>query len=508
MLNKSGSERELLQKVEALCRLCPDIMRTTTTNYRNIYAKAGLQKLRSELLTILRHDKLELELGKIFRRVERDIKRECSIVHEASERTRTLLGMPYVVIRQNPVGHGGFHTGTLGSDLYQIRWVYDCGSWKNNKKLAECIQALDRRVPAHARIHLLFVSHFDADHVSGLKKLLEAFRDRVDLVVIPYLSSEDMLSVLGRALVARRCPLDLIEQVINPRTWFRQYGVKRVIRLQPPPPAQPGGVGDPITPRTPELGSTSKKLGPHELPRPVVLKPNGDRLRGTVAPAGTVVGVNTNVGWADWWFIPFVHPITMSAKRRFSRLAKGLINRSAKGPTFHARLLNLLKDRAGRRLLKNQYKLQKIGDANAISLSLYEGPRLVKPRTRISYRETIGPKSTRIGWLLTGDAELQQDDRRSKWLDFFRPFNDGIGTLMLPHHGSIHNFHPEVLKAATKAQLFITADARDKTRPNKKVKDAARQRRIQKVSDWRRSELLKISGPRIHSKYRPKLIDW
>jgi hypothetical protein len=505
MQNNSGLVRELLQKVEALCRLCPDVMRTSTTNYRNIYAKTGLQTLRSELLKILKRGKLELELGKIFKRVERDIIRECSIVREASERARTLLGMPYVVIRQNPVGHGGFHTGTLGSDLYQIRWVYDCGSWKNNKKLAECIHALGQRAPTDARIHLLFVSHFDADHVSGLKKLLEAFRDRVDLVVIPYLSPDDMLSVLGYALVGRRCPLDLIEQVIDPRAWFHQYGVKRVIQLQPPPPAQPGGTEGP---RIPSPFPDPKKIAAHEHPRPVVLSPDGRELRGTVAPAGTVVGVNTDVGWADWWFIPFVHPVTRSAKRRFGRIAKGLINRSAKGRNFHARLLNLLKTQAGRRLLKDQYKLQEIGDANAISLSLYEGPRLVKTRTRISYRETTGPKSVRIGWLLTGDAKLQQDDRRSKWLDFFRPFRDGIGTLMLPHHGSIHNFHPEVLKAATKAQLFITADARDKTRPNKKVKDAARQRRIQKVSDWSGSALLKISGPRIHSKYRPELIDW
>jgi hypothetical protein len=509
-LSKS-KKKELLQKVEKLCRDYLVLIQgdTTPTNFENIYAETAFQKLRSELLNILGNDKLELELGKIFRRVEKDKKRECQVVREARKRAVALLSTPYVVIRQNPVGHGGFHTGTLGSDLYQLRWVYDCGSWKNNKKLAECIQALGRRVPTDARIHLLFVSHFDADHVSGLKTLLEAFRNRVDVVVVPYLTSDDMLSVLGRALIARRCPLDFIEQLIDPRTWFRQYGVKHVIRLQPPPPAQPGGAEGPDTPRAPDPGSISKKIVPSEQPQPVVLKPDGNELRGTVAPAGTVVGINTNVGWTDWWFIPFVHPITKSAKRRFSRVAKGLINRSAKGRTFHARLLNLLKTQAGRRLLKEQYQLQKIGDANAISLSLYEGPRLVLPQARISYRGTTESNSTRTGWLLTGDAKLEQYDRRSKWLEFFQPFRNGIGKLMLPHHGSIHNFHPEVLDAANiKAQLFVTADARDKTRPNKGVKDAAQQRRIQKVSDWRGSAILQISGPRIQSKDRPNLSSW
>src|SRR4051794_27252724 len=39
-----------------------------------------------------------------------------------------LLSCPLAVISQQPVGHGGFHVGALGTTKPSIRWVYDCGA--------------------------------------------------------------------------------------------------------------------------------------------------------------------------------------------------------------------------------------------------------------------------------------------------------------------------------------------------------------------------------------------
>jgi hypothetical protein len=40
---------------------------------------------------------------------------------------------------------------------------------------------------------------------------------------------------------------------------------------------------------------------------------------------------------------------------------------------------------------------------------------------------------------------LKQNKRRSPWRKFYSRYNANIGALNLPHHGSIHNFHDEIL---------------------------------------------------------------
>jgi hypothetical protein len=54
---------------------------------------------------------------------------DAAVAKKANEDTRPISSFPFVVVRQEPVGHGGFHTGVLGSRNPEFRWVYDCGSW-------------------------------------------------------------------------------------------------------------------------------------------------------------------------------------------------------------------------------------------------------------------------------------------------------------------------------------------------------------------------------------------
>jgi hypothetical protein len=322
----------------------------------------------------------------------------------------------------------------------------------------------------------------------------------VDTVVIPYLNSHDMFMILGGALVRQRCPPDLVTQVTDPESWFRRFGVRRVIRLRPPP-APPGPAGEPDTREPPPFPNPPKDRPTCSQPQIAFLDPAGIELRGDVARAGTIAGVNTGAGWADWWFIPFVHPVARGESRHLYRAVRDEINRKARGRTFQARLRNLLRTQAGRSLLKKQYTLHNVGDANAISLSLYEGPYP-------NGQNAAAADQLRTGWLLTGDAELQKADRRRQWLNFFHPCKSRIGFLMLPHHGSIHNFHADILTAAeAHAKLFITADARDKTRPNREVQTSAC-RRIHKVSERGNSAMIEFSGPNFTSEFRSKLRNW
>lgn len=40
---------------------------------------------------------------------------------------------------------------------------------------------------------------------------------------------------------------------------------------------------------------------------------------------------------------------------------------------------------------------------------------------------------------------LKQKKRRTPWRKFYDRFDQHVGALMLPHHGSIHNYHDEIL---------------------------------------------------------------
>lgn len=96
----------------------------------------------------------------------------------------------------HPVGQGIFSTGSLstGDPVHtDFRWAYDCGSVKRwQRQLEQEIERFARlthvmmSVPSlKPKLDLVFVSHFDLDHISGLVQLLQAFD--VEALVMPYI---------------------------------------------------------------------------------------------------------------------------------------------------------------------------------------------------------------------------------------------------------------------------------------------------------------------------------
>lgn len=85
----------------------------------------------------------------------------------------------------HPVGQGAFYTEVLkgdGGGCFAV--VYDCGTETTakdmNVNLEQQIDLFARSVPL---IDILFISHFHADHISGLNRLLE--KVKVVRTVIP-----------------------------------------------------------------------------------------------------------------------------------------------------------------------------------------------------------------------------------------------------------------------------------------------------------------------------------
>jgi hypothetical protein len=65
----------------------------------------------------------------------------------------------------------------------------------------------------------------------------------------------------------------------------------------------------------------------------------------------------------------------------------------------------------------------------------------------------------RASWLGTGDADLARPARRRSFLRHYRRHLARVLTLTMPHHGSEHNFHPDLLKRVSPAMCVAAADA-------------------------------------------------
>jgi hypothetical protein len=394
-----------------------------------------------------------------------------------------LLDRPIAIVRQEAVGHGGFHNGVLASDKPYVRWIYDCGAWRKSgkEKLASRVRRFASRARKDGRpVDLLFLSHFDADHVNGLE-LLFAEGVRVDTVVLPYLSPAEAFAVLAGQVASERWSKSLVEHVLEPAAWFGSRGARRVVRLRGGPP--PEGEGAAPVPE----GPTEDLSEDHPF-RPVFLGPDGrilkrkkrgGRAQEIVARPGTSIGVGLwNGGYADWWFLPYVHPISDLERRRLTKAAESFTRCKVSDRAFGQKLASALQSSSNRRAVKAMYRGKELGNANAISLSLYIGPRMAFSDRVIMHSNIPRTSTDKLGWLLTGDAELRNCDRRDEWLKFLkRKQSLPIGTLMLPHHGSVENFHVDILNAAPEARLFVTADAGDPLRPHVDVRaDIAKSR--------------------------------
>jgi hypothetical protein len=125
-----------------LRRLFPDVMENTVPASRNHQARRKFSQVRKEIQEYIGID----EFNRLFEPYLKKIEHDEAVEAEREEQERKerlsllLLKVPCAVVRQNPVGHGGFHTGTLGIKRKRLHWVYDCGSWRKKDNLVKCVQ--------------------------------------------------------------------------------------------------------------------------------------------------------------------------------------------------------------------------------------------------------------------------------------------------------------------------------------------------------------------------------
>ena len=364
-----------------------------------------------------------------------------------------------IVRSQLPVGQGCFHAASMSLEegSSRLHYVYDCGS-DTPRHLRRQIVRYRTYTPS---IDALFVSHFHADHVSGLDELLGTLR--VETVYIPYVSDLVLLLDIVEADMEANLSGSLIEITFNPESWFGRRGVQRVVRISPGPPNL-AVLGEQVEPNPEDdrlrfvESPAATRVSPARLGRAPV---RAELLK--MDPGG--VGVHALGRFTGWALVPYVHPASVAGLSVFKRKLRSALNLPSRKVMSSQVLAAALCDRSTRKAIQRCYEAIIPGGSsrlhNRTSLSLYSGPtRQIEGDVRLCHGPfpygipelypfnrfwmcRVHPEA--LGWIGAGDADLNTTRVREEWQRAYRGVGSQVGTLLLPHHGSWRNFHPDLL---------------------------------------------------------------
>ena len=415
---------------------------------------------------------------------------------------------------QYGIGQGGFHAQQIrvasnvkGVEIESYRFVYDCGSdtaaikTGQPKPLVWAIQHFaendDLKRADKLRVDSLYLSHFQKDHIDGARRLAEL----VDLkeIVIPYLSREQLLHILGQqissgALTALTPDVQEYLAVLG-----RAAGDGPIIDGVPTTRVRPGG--EPTGPAGGNDARPELQLGDIGA---------GDYRLGHQGSVGTAWGhtasrlmhiqtgkVGSRVS-SDFWELRVWSYAQDAALSNAVVAALSALNEAPGKPALTQMVQGIVDLNEMAWAIKHRKEIQDAyekalksqgvtpaSDHNVVSLCLHSGP--TDSMTYDSYRpygteacflQCLIGHSKASSWLGTGDAQLE---RRQVWADFYGHFTqDGIDrlqqwqTVLMPHHGSGSggNFNADLLKGPVQHAVF-SAGAFNKFRhPSRRVLEA------------------------------------
>ncbi|MDR1187193.1 MAG: MBL fold metallo-hydrolase [Bifidobacteriaceae bacterium] len=334
------------------------------------------------------------------------------------------------------VGQGFFHSGVVEVGDSNVLYVFDCGSLNPVERRREIDEFRARRAQ---KIDLLFLSHFDADHVNGVRDLL--IDVDVDTVVIPLVPAAERLYSFGKAISQDEDTAndDWYQHLISdPGTVLKELSSNEVIEvhLVEGLPVQ-NSFEHPSSVRRSEGFSRTAHL---------------NRIEARWALSGGVAGRSRRENVWEWDVMT-----TAFAKKHqedfLSKLAEKMnisqIDLDIKISSSSG-IEDLLRDKNNWTALVTAYK-GTFNDLNYSSLIVYSGPpaemerqvRTYRARTCLE-RDELGAWAVRPGWIGTGDQRMGRRccgemERR------FESRLSHVGTMALPHHGSKCSFHAELL---------------------------------------------------------------
>lgn len=372
-----------------------------------------------------------------------------------------------------PVGQGLFAWGCIHQtkdDALKFTWVYDCGTTSKQNLVNDAIGRYESHLGSRRKIDLLTISHFDADHISGMAELIKKFE--IGTLLLPYTDLKQRLIYAFEHGV----PPDsnLMDFYLNPTDYLIGLdgpGIDRIVIV-------PYGSGDGPTlpegnPEVPGGGDFPQLKFEIEREEDANAKDaTGDTTAGQSSagkkkPSVEYLRRSSKLQLPNLWeFVPYNETPAEEISAEFGGLVESVIARLLEpASTDREAVLQLLKGAYDDKFGEGQY------ERNVISLSLYSGPiypswkkiRLCRYHTHPYNRSVVRPRLWRIlpmsadirrcSILYTGDAYLDTPLRLDNFVNsFLNPRIEQVGVFQVMHHGAEDNWHKGV--AARISPLF------------------------------------------------------
>ncbi|MCQ4765467.1 MBL fold metallo-hydrolase [Cloacibacillus evryensis] len=303
-----------------------------------------------------------------------------------------------------PVGQGAFYCEEF---FCGVNIVYDCGS--ENK--SNVIAAIDNRIcllPPPKHIEAVFISHLHYDHISGLEHLLET--SNVRKIYFPQMTeSEKIISLLDLLVNERDTGSDFIQNLHI------------------------------------DFNGTIKDISQETESVPI---PKSEGEPGSVIE---LKGFTQNIIEAaeDWVFVPF------NIKSDASVDVLSIINNALKEKneakiTTPEDLCKCYKNPEVKKIITDVYKnhIEK-KHYNEFSMTLYSGPNEVCDKYEyhcFKRRKCCNCECCychshdnlfKVGSIYTGDYDAYRYGKNLQ--AYYKNYWDNIGTMQIPHHGSMAN---------------------------------------------------------------------
>jgi len=309
----------------------------------------------------------------------------------------------------HPIGQGAFYSERHNN----FNIVYDCGEWKKSKKSTELVK---NSFEPNSTIDILFISHFDYDHISQIETLKNNFK--IKRCILPVVSSEQK-----KILVA----------------FFRCFNWASVIKLVENPSAF--------------FGEETKIIYVEEVKKEGEENNNEKVVDLENEQSGSHIESGKRISISDWLYIPYNNYL----KERYDELKKEFQILGLDVTKFKNDIDYCIDNK---KTIKEAYN-RLTGGINSNSMMVYSGPidknlyyikRLYYGLSPVDCKKCLLFKEifeTPSGCIFTGDSNL------GDVLPFYLKYHDRVGTIQLPHHGSAKSFDFDFLRKKNEYLLYF-----------------------------------------------------
>ena len=321
-----------------------------------------------------------------------------------------------------PVGQGAFYVEKFknGKNI-----VYDCGSISNRKKIPKLIEKYFGKNEA---IEALFISHLDKDHMNGVEELLK--QCEVKRICFPLITEEMKLALKIKVMIEEAMGNSyskfMKEFVEDPEAAIKKIKEDIQIKLIE------------ILPNDEENNKKNDNEDTKNQKIKRIKKKSGEDI------AEEIEGLEHSCNENKWELIPY----NFKQETRINEFEKKLEKEFGKKISLKEVEKIWKENEDNREKIKKVYESLK-GDLNTNSMTLFSGVRQVGKQ--MQYDSSY----VKVGCLYTGDYEAKGKNKWKTLEEAYTEYWKWIGTIQVPHHGSIRNCNDALI--SKKAVYFLSA---------------------------------------------------